>query len=65
MKKRLVGVTRFKAQYSALLTEAQRGGSITISKNGRPVAILGPPPATRKSTKNTLTGRASIVNPKK
>jgi len=52
MKKRLVGVTEFKANYSAFLDEAERGGSVTILKKGRPVAILEPAPNTAGTTRH-------------
>ena len=50
MKNRLVSVTEFKAKYSAFLDEAERGGSITILKYGRPVGVVGPAPRARKAT---------------
>ena len=43
MKQQVVGATEFKAKCLALLDAvAQHGGSITITKRGRPVAVLGP-----------------------
>ena len=63
MKKRVVSATEFKAKCLARLDEIeQRGGPITITRRGRPVAVLGP--ATRsawKSPRNSWTGKARIV----
>ena len=43
MKRRVVSATEFKATCLALLDEvADHGGAITITKRGRPTAILGP-----------------------
>jgi prevent-host-death family protein len=43
MKQQVVGATEFKAKCLALLDEIeQHGGNITITKRGRPVAVLGP-----------------------
>jgi prevent-host-death family protein len=43
MKTRVVSATEFKAKCLALLDEIeQRGGPITITRRGRPVAVLGP-----------------------
>jgi len=43
MKQQVVGATEFKAKCLALLDEIERhGGNITITKRGRPVAVLGP-----------------------
>jgi prevent-host-death family protein len=43
MKNRVVNVTEFKAKCLALLEDvSQRGGSITVTKRGRPLATVGP-----------------------
>jgi antitoxin (DNA-binding transcriptional repressor) of toxin-antitoxin stability system len=43
MKHRVVNVTEFKATCLALLDEiGERGGTITITKRGRPLATVGP-----------------------
>lgn len=43
MKHRVVNVTDFKARCLALLDEVgTRGGTITITKRGRPLATVGP-----------------------
>jgi antitoxin (DNA-binding transcriptional repressor) of toxin-antitoxin stability system len=43
MKHRVVNVTDFKATCLALLDEiGKRGGTITITKRGRPLATVGP-----------------------
>lgn len=44
MKHRIVNVTEFKAKCLALLDDVgERGGTITITKRGRPLARVGPP----------------------
>ena len=43
MKHRVVNVTEFKAGCLALLDEiGRRGGTITVTKRGRPLATIGP-----------------------
>ena len=43
MKDRLVSATEFKAKCLALLDEIDvEGGTITVTKRGRPVAVVGP-----------------------
>jgi len=43
MQNRIVSVTEFKAKCLALLDEiAERGGTITVTKRGRPLATVGP-----------------------
>ena len=51
MKTRLVSATEFKAKCLALLAEIEDGGeSITITKRGRPMAVVGP--ASRRAWKS-------------
>jgi antitoxin (DNA-binding transcriptional repressor) of toxin-antitoxin stability system len=43
MKHRVVNVTEFKAKCLALLDEiGKSGGSITVTRRGRPLATVGP-----------------------
>jgi len=43
MKNRVVSATEFKAKCLALLDEVnENGGSVTVTKRGRPVAVLKP-----------------------
>ncbi len=43
MKQRVISVTEFKAKCLALLEEVgQHGGTITITKRGKPLATVGP-----------------------
>jgi prevent-host-death family protein len=43
MKDRVVNATEFKAKCLAFLDQIEdRGGTITITKRGRPMAVLGP-----------------------
>lgn len=62
MKHRIVNVTEFKAKCLALLDDVgERGGTITITKRGRPLARVGPPgrPAW-KSPEGAWSGRVTI-----
>lgn len=63
MKNRIVNATDFKANCLALLDEVQdQGGTITVTKRGRPVATVVP--ARRKpwkSTKGILAGKVKIA----
>jgi len=62
MKHRYVTVTEFKAKCLALLDEiGTKGGSITVTKRGRPLATVGP--ARRHkwgSSENSLAGQLEI-----
>jgi len=62
MKHRIVSVTEFKAKCLALLDDiGERGGSLTITKRGRPLATVGPAhmPAW-KSPEGAWTGRVTV-----
>jgi prevent-host-death family protein len=63
MKGRTVSATEFKAKCLAILDEIEeRGGPITITRRGRPVAVLGPAKKKAwKSPANMFAGRAEIV----
>lgn len=63
MRTRVVNATEFKAKCLAFLDEIeQRGESITITRRGLPVAVLGPARRNAwKSPKNTWAGKAQIV----
>ena len=69
MGTRIVTATEFKTKGSELLTEVEQGGEpITITRRGRPVAVLEPAKATPtqkklrwKSPKDSLAGKVKIV----
>lgn len=63
MKTRLTGATEFKAKCLALLDEIEdQGGTITVTKRGRPVATIGPAKKqTWKSPKGILAGKVEIT----
>jgi prevent-host-death family protein len=63
MASRVVSATEFKAKCLAMLDEVkERGDSITITKRGVPVAVVGPPKRKAfKSPANSWAGRAEIV----
>jgi antitoxin (DNA-binding transcriptional repressor) of toxin-antitoxin stability system len=62
MKHQVVSVTEFKAKCLALLDDiGQHGGKITITKRGRPLAIVGPPRRPRwKSPEGVLEGKVFV-----
>lgn len=62
MKQRVVSVTEFKAKCLALLDEiGTRGGSITITKRGKPLATVRPAKATAwKSLEGSWIGKVDI-----
>ncbi len=63
MKTRVVNATEFKAKCLALIDEVQeRGETITITRRGLPVAVLGPTkkPAW-KSPANSWASRGKII----
>jgi prevent-host-death family protein len=63
MKQRVLSASEFKSKYAAYLEEIEKSGeSITITKRGRPVAVLGP--VKRKPLKwpgNSWKGKARIL----
>jgi prevent-host-death family protein len=69
MKTRVIGATEFKSKCLALLDEIEeQGGTITVTKRGRPVATLGPVlktgPAPKKKWKSPigiLEGKVKIL----
>ena len=62
MKARVVSATEFKAKCLALLDEVEeQAGTITITKRGRPVAVLGPTKKKSwKSPQGTWAGKVRI-----
>jgi len=63
MKSRVIGATEFKAKCLALLDEIEEhGGTITVTKRGRPVATVS---AARKpvwkSSAGVLAGKGKIL----
>jgi len=63
MKTRLIGATEFKAKCLALLDEIEEeGGTIIVTKRGRPVATIGPAKKqVWKSPKGILAGKVKIT----
>jgi prevent-host-death family protein len=63
MKQRVLSATEFKAKCLACLAEIEKDGEpITITKRGRPVAVLGPAKIKAlKSPAGSWAGRARIV----
>jgi antitoxin (DNA-binding transcriptional repressor) of toxin-antitoxin stability system len=63
MKHQTVSVTEFKAKCLALLEQiGQEGGTLTVTKRGRPLATVGP--AKRRpfrSSEGILAGKIKIV----
>ncbi|MBZ5624633.1 MAG: type II toxin-antitoxin system prevent-host-death family antitoxin [Acidobacteriia bacterium] len=63
MKTRVIGATEFKAKCLALLDEInEQGGTITVTKRGRPVATITPARKQKwKSPAGILTGKVKIL----
>lgn len=63
MKKRVVSATEFKACCLGILDEIdQRGHVITVTKRGRPVAVLSPVKKTAwKSPRDSWAKKGKIV----
>jgi prevent-host-death family protein len=63
LKNLTVTATKFKAECLAYLDEVeQRGGSITITRRGRPVAVLARAKRVAcKSSRNSLAAKVRIV----
>jgi antitoxin (DNA-binding transcriptional repressor) of toxin-antitoxin stability system len=63
MKHQTISVTEFKARCLSLFDEiAQEGGTMTITKRGRPLATVGPVKRRPfKSSEGVLAGKIKIV----
>ena len=63
MKNRVIGATEFKAKCLALLDEIEEhGGTITVTKRGRPVAtVTAAKKPGWKSPRGILAGKIKIV----
>ncbi|HUS06248.1 MAG TPA: type II toxin-antitoxin system prevent-host-death family antitoxin [Bryobacteraceae bacterium] len=63
MKTRLIDATEFKAKCLSLIDEIDdQGGTITVTKRGRPVATIGPARQHAwKSPKGILAGKVKIT----
>jgi len=63
MKHRIISVTEFKAKCLALFDQIdQEGGTLTITRRGRPLATVGPAKKTPfKSSEGALIGKGRIV----
>ena len=65
VKHQTVNVTEFKAKCLALLEGiGQHGGTITITKRGKPVATVGPPKdqPVWKSPEGILAGKVKLID---
>ena len=63
MKHQVVSATEFKAKCLALLNQiAEEGGTVTVTKRGRPMATMGPVKRRPfKSSEGALIGKVKIV----
>jgi prevent-host-death family protein len=63
MNTTIIGATEFKAKCLALLDEvSEQGGTITVTKRGRPVATISPArKQTWKSPKGILAGKVKTA----
>jgi antitoxin (DNA-binding transcriptional repressor) of toxin-antitoxin stability system len=64
MRHQIVNVTEFKAKCLALLDGiGERGGTITITKRGRPLASVGPVDQSAwKSPEGAWTGKVTVAD---
>jgi prevent-host-death family protein len=61
MGSQIVTATEFKAKCLSLLDEvASTGGTITVTKRGKPMATVGPVLKKRKSSRGILKGKLHI-----
>ena len=62
MKHEVVSATEFKAKCLALLDDVgHNGGTITVTKRGRPLAVVGPAPARLwKSPESAWAGKVDV-----
>ena len=60
MTHEIMSVSEFKSRCSAVLEQLESGGSVTITKRGKPVATLG---ATGKRKYKSPEGRWAILFP--
>jgi antitoxin (DNA-binding transcriptional repressor) of toxin-antitoxin stability system len=62
MKNRTMNVTQFKAKCLSMLNElGERGGTITITKRGQPIAEIRPAHRLRrKSSEGILAGKGTV-----
>jgi len=58
-----LSASEFRAKCLGCLAEIEQSGeSITITKRGRPVAVLGPAkPSRRKSSRDSWAGKGRII----
>lgn len=63
MRNQVISVTEFKAKCLGLFDQIdQEGGTVTITKRGRPLAMVAPVKKTpRKSSANILAAKGRIV----
>jgi prevent-host-death family protein len=63
MKHQIVSATEFKAKCLALLDQiAEEGGTVTVTKRGRPMATVGPVKRKPfKSSEGILAGKVKII----
>ena len=51
-----VSIAKAKARFAALIARAEAGEQIVVTRNGRPVACVGPLPASRPVVYGDLRG---------
>ena len=63
MKHQIVSATEFKAKCLGILEQiAEEGGTVTVTKRGRPMAMMGPVKKKPfKSSEGILAGKVKIV----
>jgi len=56
-----LGVAEAKRDFSALLDRTAAGGSVVITRHGKPVAALGPPGSVKRLPQPGGTGFAALA----
>jgi prevent-host-death family protein len=55
-----ISVAKAKSEFAALVSRAEAGEQIVVTRNGRPVACLGPLPAVSPFPFGDMIGKVSI-----
>ena len=57
-----ISIAKAKAEFAALVTRAEAGEQITVTRNGRPVACLGPLPKKKPIVYGDLAHLAPLLS---
>jgi prevent-host-death family protein len=57
-----ISIAKAKAEFAALVSRAEAGEQIIVTRNGRPVACLGPPPKKKPIVYGDLAHLAPLLS---